>query len=81
MLEFDKTRLDEAAFLANRYSKVQLRLGDERVRGLRVTGAFRAGDTAGLAQSLAKAFNLRIIRQPDGSLLLVDPNRSGRQSD
>lgn len=72
MLEFDDTRLDEATALANRYGKVQLRLGDERIRGLRVSGAFRAGDVAGFARSLATAFDLRVVRQPDGDLLLVD---------
>ena len=78
MLEFDDTRLDEAAALANRYSKVQLRLGDERIRSLRVNGAFRAGDVAGFARSLATAFDLRVVRQPDGSLLLVDASTGDR---
>jgi len=78
MLEFDDTRLDEAAALANRYSKVQLRLGDERIGGLRVSGAFRAGDVAGFAQSLATAFGLSVLRQPDGNLLLVDASHGER---
>lgn len=77
MLEFDDTRLDEAATLANRYSEVKLRLGDKRIRSLRVSGAFRAGDVAGLARSLAAAFDLRLVRQPDGDLLLVEANPSG----
>jgi len=80
MLEFGDTRLDEAAALANRYSKVQLKLGDGRIASLRVSGAFRAGDVAGLARSLAAAFDLRMISQPDGSLLLVDANPGGRAS-
>lgn len=78
MLEFDGTRLDEAAALANRYSKVQLRLGDDRIRSLRVSGAFRAGDIANFARSLATAFELRVVRQPDGNLLLVDASPSDR---
>lgn len=78
MLEFDNMRLDEAAARANRYSKVQLKLADERIRGLRVSGAFRAGDAAGLARSLAAAFNLRIVAQPDGNLLLVDAGQAAR---
>lgn len=78
MLEFDDIRLDEAAALANRYSKVQLRLGDDRIRSLRVSGAFRAGDVAGFAQSLATAFDLRVVRQLDGNLLLVDANPGDR---
>lgn len=80
MLEFDNTRLDEASALANRYSKVQLKLGDERIGSLRVSGAFRAGDIAGLARSLATAFDLRIITQTDGSLLLVDAKAGDRAS-
>ncbi|HYC94187.1 MAG TPA: FecR domain-containing protein [Sphingomicrobium sp.] len=73
MLEFDDTRLEEAAALANRYSKVQLELGEERLRSLRVSGAFRAGDIAAFAESLATAFELRLVRQPGGNLLLVHP--------
>ena len=78
MLEFGDTRLDEAAALANRYGKVQLMLGDEHIRSLRVSGAFRAGDIAGFAQSLATAFDLRVVRQPDGNLLLVDASPGDR---
>jgi transmembrane sensor len=78
MLEFDGTRLEDAAALANRYHKVQLKLGTERIRGLRVSGAFRAGDAAGFARSLAAAFDLRLVRQPGGSLLLVDPDPDDR---
>lgn len=80
MLEFDDTRLDEAAALANRYSKVQLKLGDERIRGLRVSGAFRAGDVTGLARSLAAAFELRLVTLPDGNLLLTDANPRTRST-
>lgn len=78
MLEFDNTRLDEAAAVANRYSGVQLRLADERIRALRLSGAFRAGDIAGFANSLAAAFDLRVIAQPDGSVLLVDAKTGDR---
>lgn len=78
MHEFDDTRLDEAAALANRYGRVQLRLGDDRIRSLRVSGAFRAGDVAGFAQSLATAFELRVVRQPDGNLLLADASPADR---
>lgn len=76
MLEFRQTRLADAASLANRYSKVQLHLEGDRIPALRVSGAFRAGDTAGLAQSLASAFKLRIVRQPDGDLLLAEPEQA-----
>jgi transmembrane sensor len=71
MLEFDDTRLEEAIAMVNRYSATQLRLGDESIRELRVTGAFRAGDVAGFARSLAAAFGLKVQTQPDGGVLLV----------
>lgn len=78
MLEFDDTPLEEAVALANRYSRVQLRIVDERTRSLRVTGAYRAGDVAGFARSLAAAFGLRLETQPDGSLLLAHPEADAR---
>jgi transmembrane sensor len=73
MLEFDDTPLDEAAAVVNRYSRVQLRLADEHVRSLRISGAYRAGDVAGFARSLAAAFGLRLETQPDGNLLVTQP--------
>lgn len=80
MLEFENTRLDEATALANRYSRVQLRLGNERIRSLHVSGAFRAGDVAGFARSLAAAFDLRLVTLSDGNLLLADDNPGDRTS-
>lgn len=68
MLQFDGTPLAEAVALANRYSqqKIVLRPGIEQ---LRVTGAFKADDAAGLAKSLAQAFNLNLERTPIGFTL------------
>lgn len=70
MLEFDDVPLGEAVETANRYSRVQVRLADDQVRSLRVTGAYRAGDAAGLARSLAAAFDLELRTEPDGTLTL-----------
>jgi transmembrane sensor len=69
MLQFDGTPLVEAVALANRYSERHIVLlgGLER---LRVTGAFRAGDTEGLARALAAAFRLSLLHRPDGALVL-----------
>lgn len=70
MLEFDDVPLGEAVETANRYSRVQIRLADDGIRNLRVTGAYRAGDAAGLARSLAAAFDLELTTEPDGTLTL-----------
>jgi transmembrane sensor len=69
MLQFDGTPLADAVALANRYSERHIILvGD--LAALRVTGAFRAGDTAGLAKVLAAAFGLSLQRRADGDLVL-----------
>jgi ferric-dicitrate binding protein FerR (iron transport regulator) len=69
MLQFDGTPLPQAVRLANRYSERQIvLLGD--LRGLRVTGAFRAGDTIGLSKALAAAFDLSLRQTPNGDLVL-----------
>lgn len=69
MLQFEETPLAEAVALANRYSGQHIILvGD--VDRLRVTGAFRAGDTEGLAKALAAAFGLALQRGADGNLIL-----------
>ncbi len=69
MLEFDGTPLGTAVELANRYStsKIYLSAG---LDGLKVTGAFRAGDTKRLAAALAAAFHLTVARTSKGDLVL-----------
>jgi transmembrane sensor len=69
MLQFDGTLLSDAVALANRYSDRHIILGSD-LSALRVTGAFRAGDTAGLAKALASAFNLSFQQRRDGNLTL-----------
>ncbi|HTU11571.1 MAG TPA: FecR domain-containing protein [Allosphingosinicella sp.] len=71
MIEFEDVPLAEAVEMANRYSETQIRIGDEAAGTLRVTGAYRAGDAAGLARGLAAAFGLRVSTDPDGHLRLA----------
>ena len=59
MLQFDGTPLPHAVGLANRYSERHIVLAGD-LDALRVTGAFRAGDTNGLARALAAAFGLSL---------------------
>ena len=69
MLQFDATPLAEAVAIANRYSGHRIILGGN-LEALRVTGAFRAGDTTGLARALATAFALSLEERSDGDLIL-----------
>lgn len=69
MLQFNGTPLSEAVQLANRYSSEKIIVADD-LKPVRVTGAYRAGDVAGLARSLAAAFHLSLERTASGDLLL-----------
>lgn len=75
MLEFDATPLADVAVLANRYSDQQIIL-DGNVGQLRVSGAFRAGDTAGLAKSLAASFQLSLRQAQDGKWHLASARQA-----
>lgn len=77
MLQFDGTPLVDAVALANRYSPRTITLIGN-LGGQRVTGAFRAGDTEGLARALSATFNLELKTLPDGRLSLSVPVASHR---
>lgn len=70
MLEFDAAPVSEVVTAANRYSKVQLFVAGEGAGQLLVTGAFRAGDIAGLANALGDMFGLAVERTGDGNYLV-----------
>jgi transmembrane sensor len=70
MLEFDRASVADVIAEANRYSARKLRLTDPSLGRLKVTGAYRRGDTRGLARSLAEAFDLELIDTPGSDLLL-----------
>ena len=70
MLQFDDQSLDAAIALANRYTKVRIRLADPELAGLRVTGGFQSGDNKALASSLAQAFGLRLEARANRELWL-----------
>lgn len=69
MLQFDGTPLGDAVALANRYSNRHIILAGD-LSAMQVTGAFRAGDTIGLAKALATAFGLTLQQGADGNLVL-----------
>jgi transmembrane sensor len=71
MLEFDDTPLSQAIEQANRRSREQIRLGDPSLANLRVTGAFRVGDSRSLAEALAAAFGLSAEEVAGGGFLLL----------
>jgi transmembrane sensor len=78
MLQFDGTPLADAVALANRYSEHKIIVTGD-VGALRVTGAFRAGDTIGFARALAAAFHLSLRGTPSGDFLLSAAAVSSRR--
>jgi len=70
MLQFDDTPLSEALEQANRHGSPRIRLADPALARLRLTGAFRRGDTRGFADSVAAAFALQVEQSSEGTLSL-----------
>lgn len=73
MLSFDAARLEDAIAEANRYSLAKIRLSDPATGELRITGAYRASDTAGFARALAASFGLDVTTDAHGDIVLDRP--------
>lgn len=72
MLEFDETPRGDAVEEVNRHGSPTIRLRDPALARLRITGAFRPGDTSGFAESIAAAFALEAERASDGTIWLKE---------
>jgi len=68
-IEFDHTPLSEALEEVNRYSLVPIRLGDNALRGMQLSGSFSTHDTGVFLSSLEQGFGLRVQRTGDGWLV------------
>jgi transmembrane sensor len=64
LLRFNGDALEDVLAEVDRYTHTRFVLADERLRGVRIGGAFRTGDVAGLLRSLRKDF--QIDSRPDG---------------
>lgn len=54
----------------NRYSDIKLRLGDDSLRQVPISGIFKAGDQQSLAMSLEYGWPIRVERPTDGEIVL-----------
>ena len=70
MLGLDATPLGDVVAAINRYNDTQVRLADERLAGLSVTGAFRARDPQEFARAIAATFDLDADRSSEGQITL-----------
>lgn len=73
MMSFDNAPLSEVVARVNALTFTPLRIGAPDIANLRVTGAYRVGDAAGLARTLAAALGLSVEHSPDGGFTLTRP--------
>jgi transmembrane sensor len=66
---FDDTPLVDAAAEMNRYSTVRVVVEDPSAAAIRVSGIFRAGDSANFAQAVARTYRLQVRDQADEVIL------------
>lgn len=71
LLTFHNDTLATAAAEFNRYSTDRLIVRDPRVAGLRVTGAFRAGDAGRFGRTLTQIHPVMMVRTGPGELEIV----------
>jgi transmembrane sensor len=61
----DNTPLSDAVAEMNRYSVVPLVIERSEAQNIRITGLFRAGDSASLARAVSEAYQLGVVEQRD----------------
>jgi transmembrane sensor len=72
-LIFENEPLESAADEVNRYSRVRVRLGDPRLRGIRVSGVFRTGSSAGFVEALEASYPVRATLLGGGGEVVLSP--------
>ncbi|CAN7541631.1 FecR domain-containing protein [Phenylobacterium sp. LjRoot219] len=76
MLIFQDARLADAAAEMNRYSERKLVIADAAAGQLRVSGAFRIGETAALVDALKRSFPV-VVADESGERIVVKSSAGG----
>lgn len=64
-VRFDNTRLADAVAEMNRYSRTRILIGDPAAGDIRITGAFRTGQSYSFAQTVSEAFPVEVEQHAD----------------
>jgi transmembrane sensor len=72
-IELEQATLADAIVEMNRYSAIKLAIESPEAAALRVNGVFRAGDTAGFAAAVARAYGLTVEHRSEQLLLTGAP--------
>jgi len=75
LVSFDATPLADAIADMNRYNRVRIVVVASSASAIRVSGIFRAGDTANFAQAIARTYHLK-ARSEVGEIVLEEPGPS-----
>ncbi len=68
--DFDRVRLADVAAESNRFGPLPIRLADQRLGDIRVSGRFRIDDSERLADRLGQVLNLRVDRSDPSQVTL-----------
>jgi transmembrane sensor len=71
LVTFEDETLASAAAELNRYSSKALVVRDPQIAGMRISGAFKAGDPARFARTVSTVHPVRVRRNSDGSIELL----------
>jgi transmembrane sensor len=63
LIDFDDEPLSEAVIEVNRHASEQLVIRDRAVAAMRISGQFRAGDSAGFARAVSEVYPVRVVRR------------------
>lgn len=69
-LEFGGMELGQAIGLMNRQNRLQITLGDDGIRRLRISGTFRSDNPEGFVRIVEGTFNLEAERRSDNEIVL-----------
>lgn len=75
-MDFDYVPLREVLLEANRHSRAQIELADDKLGDIEVFGTFQLRDTARLAHKLADSLELDVVEGPDRFILAARMKRS-----
>jgi transmembrane sensor len=71
LIIFEDESLAEATDEVNRYVKTPIVLEDDRLKAIRVSGAFRTGETAAFVEALQLQFPVRVVSRDNGKIVLA----------
>lgn len=72
-LIFDELPLSLATAEVNRYARQPIRLEAPDLDGAKVSGTFNQSNPQEFASAVAKLYNLQVVAQPDGAIVLKKP--------